>query len=344
MKRVGYIFEKIYSKENIRAAVIEAAKSKHKKKSVQRVFQNMDYYVEDLHNLLKNKEFHNSKPTIREHFEPLQNKIRELTILPFYPDQIVQHAIIRVIAPTLRKGMYEYCCANVPGRGEKHIRVNLSKALRKDRKNTKYCLKFDIKKFYPSIPQAILIQKLKRIIKDTNTLDLIKELISIQKEGLTLGSYSSQWLANFFLQDLDHFIKERVKVKYLYRYADDIVILDSNRRKLSRTLELIKLFLDMDGLDIKPSWRIFKIDERNAIDFVGYKFYRCKISIRKRIYKNIRRLILRIIDRLSIDKIATRKQARSLMSYLGYIKNSDSYLINHKYLKKLPLNRLKSIV
>lgn len=344
MKRIGFIFEKICSKENIKAAIIEASKGKHKKKSVQRVLSDIDGYASKIRELLVTKQFKNSQPIKRIHYEPLQKKTRELTILPFYPDQIVQHAIIRTIAPKLKKGMYEYCCANVPNRGEKHIRLHLSNVLKNDRKNTKYCLKLDIKQFYPSISQTILKQKLKRIIKDKEALDLIYELISVQEQGLTLGSYSSQWLANFYLQDLDHFIKEKMHIKYMYRYADDIVILGSNRRKLLEAIDLISLFLDMEMLEAKPSWRIFKVDEKNAIDFVGYKFFRNKISIRKRIFKNVRRLLLKIKRRIDEQRNVTKKQARSLMSYLGYIKNSNHYCIEHKYLAFLPIDKLKELI
>ena len=339
MKRIGFIFEKICSRENIRLAIIEAARNKHKKKSVIEVLDNLESYVEQIHEMLLTRAFHPSAPIIKQHYEPLQRKTRQLTILPFYPDQIVQHAVMRIVIPTLRRGMYEYCCSNVPGRGEKHIRLHLSKILKNDARNSKYCLKFDIKQFYPSVSLTLLKQKLRRIIKDEKALALLDELLTVQKDGLTLGSYSSQWLANFFLQDLDHFIKEKLQIRYMYRYADDIVMLDSNRRKLLKAFYEIKEFLRLQKLEIKPSWRLFLVNNKESIDFVGYRFYRNKISIRKRIFKNVRRCLLKIRH-----AELNQKLIRSFMSYLGYIKNSNSYKIQNTYLKGISMPKLKRLL
>jgi len=344
MKRTGYLFEKICSKENIRDSILEASKNKRKRIEVRRIIDSLDFYVDQIHDLLINKRFKNSEPSIRTRFEKMQNKVRTISVLPFYPDHIIQHAIIRVIAPLLKRGMYYYCSANIPGRGEAHIRRKLKYILPHDIRNTKYCLKFDIKQFYPSISTYLLKQKLRKIIKDEDALWLLDTIIDLQPRGLPLGSYCSQWLANFYLQDLDHFIKEKLYAKYMFRYADDIVILDSNKRKLKKMERIIEEYLFFEYLEVKSSWRIFEVNEKNAIDFLGYKFYRKKITIRKRIYKNIRRCILRMRRKINCNKRVTSKEMRSLMSYYGYIKNTNSFYIRNHYLELLPIQQLKLIL
>ncbi|MBR2506652.1 MAG: RNA-directed DNA polymerase [Bacilli bacterium] len=341
MKRVGFLWDKVCSKENIKSAIIEAAKHKEKRKDVKKILQDIDFFVSQIQQMLNNKTFSNSVPQIRYRYEKMQNKIREISVLPFYPDHCVHHAVIRIIEPLLRRGMYYYCCANVPGRGESHVRKRISKILYKDPKNTKYCLKMDVKQFYPSISTYELKCKLRNIIKDNNFLWLLDTIIDLQDRGLPLGSYCSQWLANFYLQDLDHLIKEKLRISYLFRYADDIVLLHGNKRELLKAKEIIDIHLMFEDLEIKNSWRLFKVNEKNAIDFVGYKFYRNKISIRKKIFKNIRRLIIRIFRKIKLLKKITAKQVRSLMSYYGYIKNSNCFKIRNNYLDHLPIKQLK---
>lgn len=341
MKRIGNLFEKIVSLDNIKLAIIEASRNKRNRKEVRTVFDNIDFFVPLIQEMLINKTFKNSEVIHRTRIEKLNGKVREISVLPFFPDQIIHHALMRVLEPVMKRGMYYYCCANVKGRGEKHIRVNISYALKHDFKHTKYCLKMDIKKYYPSISTSMLKNKLRRVIKDKNALWLLDTIIDIQEKGLPLGTYTSQWLANFYLQDADHFIKEKLQASYYYRYADDLVILGSNKRKLRKMKDAIVDYLKQESLEIKDSWRIFKVDEENDIDFVGYRFFRKKISIRKRIFKNIRRCLIRIRWKIDSHKRVIRHEIRRLASYYGYIKNSDSVIIMNKYMQFIPFNALK---
>ena len=148
MKRIGNLFKKIVSLDNIKLAIIEASKNKRNRKEVKAVFENIDFFVSQIQEMLSNKTFNNSEVIHRTRTEKLNGKVREITVLPFFPDQIIHHALMRVLEPVMTRGMYYYCCANVRGRGEKHIRVNLSYNLRHDIKHTKYCLKMDIKKSF----------------------------------------------------------------------------------------------------------------------------------------------------------------------------------------------------
>ena len=104
--------------------------------------------------------------------------------------------------------MISTCCANVPKRGNIYARDYIFSYLQKDFKGTKYCLKVDIRKFYQSISIVCLKKKLRCVIKDNKVLSLIDEILSLTDDGLPLGTYCSQWFANFYLQDLDHYCKE----------------------------------------------------------------------------------------------------------------------------------------
>ena len=143
----------------------------------------------------------------------------------------------------------------------------IEKILVRDRKNTKYCLKLDVKKFYPSIDKEILKRKFRRKIKERETLELIDKIIDSSEEGLPIGNFTSQWFANFYLQDLDHYIKEQLKAPYYIRYMDDMIIFHRNKKELHKVKDKIEEYLNKEHLKLKENWQLFKSNSR-PIDFL----------------------------------------------------------------------------
>ena len=124
---------------------------------------------------------------------------------------------------------HTYACRK--NKGIHKAAQDIKKVLRKDVVNTQYCLKLDIKKFYPSIDHEILKSIVRRKIKDTKVLKLLDEIID-SAPGVPIGNYLSQYFANLYLAYFDHWIKECKKIKYYFRYADDIVIFSKNKESL----------------------------------------------------------------------------------------------------------------
>ncbi len=340
MKRVGYIYEKICDKENIKTAIWRASEHKRDKRAIKKVLDRIDEYVERVHEILITQSFKNTPTALTPKFEKLSQKTRMIRKPKFFPDQIVHWCIMLQVAPLIMRGMDPYCCANVPKRGEGRIRQHLQKVISEDKSHCRYVLKYDIHHFYESINVELLIKKVRRIIKDEKVITLINEVSHIEEHGLSIGTYTSQWLANYFLQQHDHFIREQLKPSYFYRYADDVVILGPNKRKLYKTKEAIERFLNQEDLSIKHNWVIFPLDDNHDIDFVGYRFLsNGKVIIRKRIWRNVRRCIAHIYF-----KGITLVRARRFMSYLGYIKNSFSHFIQATYLKLVKLKKLRKAV
>lgn len=339
MKRIGYIYEKIYDKENIRKAIMKASEHKRKKPGVKKVLDNMEWYIDNIQQMLINETFQNSPCSIEEHYEQLSGKVRILRKPRFYPDQIVHWCVMLQLTPLFMKGMDPHNCGNVPGRGEKHIRLWLRRNIKKDPKGTKWVLKYDIRHFYESVDHKVLMEKLERKIKDKKVLKLLKTIIEFDPVGLPLGTYTSQWLANFYLQSLDHYTREQLKATHMYRYADDVVILGSNKRKLYKMQKAIEEYLNSEKLEMKNNWAIFQLSKRD-IDFVGYRYHsNGRITIRKRIWKNIRAIILRIHHHGLCLKRAMR-----FMSYNGYVKNSNSQFIQSHYYNLVEMKKIRQCV
>lgn len=187
------------------------------------------------------------------------------------------------LEPIIQKGMYYYSCGSLPNRGVHFAKKYLQKWIRNYTRNTKYCLQLDIKKFFNSINCGHLKNMFRRKIKDSNMLWLIDTIIDFQDKGVPMGFFRSTWFANFFLEWLDHYIKERLKVVYYVRYMDDMVLFGRNKKELYKARKLIAEYL----------WQVYRVDKR-AVDFLGFRFFRNYTILRKSLALRIKRKVRRL--------------------------------------------------
>lgn len=338
MKRVGYIYDDICSLENIHEAIMNSSLGKRDQKRVKAVMQFSGKYAKQIRWLLQNKAYKPSPYIIKTVLDGANKKTREICKPRYYPDQIIHWALMQQIQPLIMHGMYEYNCGSVPGRGTSHGQKMIRRWLDTDRKNTKYCLKMDVTKFYPSVNNEILKSMFRKIIKDDDCLWLIDTIID-SHQGLPIGNYTSQWFANFFLQGLDHFIKEQLGIKYYIRYVDDLVLLGPNKKKLHKARVAIEGYLNSIDLKLKGNWQVFRVDyvdrqgkrKGKDIDFLGFRFYRDMTVLRKRTALRIGRRMKKIRKKGFLNY----KDACAVVSYWGWIKRSNSYQFYHKYVKPI---------
>ena len=301
MKRISNLYEQICNPENLKLADESARKGKHKSYGVKLHDKNRDKNINNIHRMLVEKTFKTSQYTIFKIHEP---KERVIYRLPYYPDRIVHHAIMNILEPLWVKTFTSDCYSCIKGRGIHGIVKKLKSCLKKDSENTRYCLKLDVKKFYPSIDHSVLKQIIRRKIKDRDLLWLLDEIIN-SAPGVPIGNYLSQYFANLYLTYLDHFLKEEHKIKYYFRYCDDMVILASSKEELHFIFAQINKYLSVKlKLEIKSNYQIFPVKKR-GIDFVGYKFYHSHTLLRKSIKKRFAKAIL-------------KKKANLLQTYAAY--------------------------
>ena len=242
MKRIGNLFDQIISIENLRLADEKARKGKLRSYGVRVHDKNREANILALHEKLKNGTFKTSKYHIFTIYEP---KEREIYRLPYYPDRILHHAIMNVLEPIWVSIFNKNTYSCIKNRGIHKCAKDLQQALKKDPDGTRYCLKIDISKFYPSINHDVLKGIVRQKIKDKRLLALLDEIIdSVDDEkGVPIGNYLSQYFANLVLAYFDHWLKETKRVKYYWRYADDIVILAPNKEYLHALLCDIRVYL-----------------------------------------------------------------------------------------------------
>lgn len=326
MKSYNHLWEQFCSKDNVKLAVHNASLGKRERKSVKRRLDNPDYeaVITEYATNFKNRPH---KP--KEIYDGIQRKKRTI-IVPSFDEQVVHHMAVNVLKPIFLRGMYEHSYGSIPKRGSHRGKKAVERWIRKGGKNCKYCLKMDIHKYFDSIPHDLLIKNLRRIIHDERFMALLKEIISATDRGIPLGFYTSQWIANWYLQGLDHYIKEDLKAVYYIRYMDDMVIFGPNKRELHKMRIRIAEYLKTLGLELNPKWQVFRFDYNGRyrmLDFMGFRFYRNRTTLRRNIMHKATRKAKRIFK----AKRVTVYSARQMLSYLGWIKHTDTYKMYLKW-------------
>ncbi|WP_234991225.1 RNA-directed DNA polymerase [Sphingobacterium psychroaquaticum] len=200
-----------------------------------------------------------------------------------------------------------YSC--IKGRGV-HLASAVLRGYLKDVKHTSYCLKVDIKKFYPSVDNTILKSLLRKKIKDKEMLGLLDGIID-SAQGLPIGNYLSQYLSNFYLTYFDHWVKEVLGLRYYIRYADDILVLHSDKKYLRELHGTLTTYLKSQlRLDLKPNRGVFPVSL--GIDFCGYVHYHTHTMLRKSIKQAFARAV------------KAKKSKASIASYMGWAKHCNS--------------------
>lgn len=316
-------YQQLISLEELFQAWTDFRQGKGKKFDVRLFERHLEDNLFSLHKKLKNKTYEHGDYVDFYVNDPKRRHIHKASV----SDRIVHHLLYRYLYQLFDKTfIYDsYSCRLNKGthkavkRLEKFVRIasyNYSRDC--------WALKCDIKKFFDSIDHKILFSLISKKSKDQRILWLIKEVIDSFRsgvdleveplKGIPLGNLTSQIFANIYLNELDQFIKQEVKARYYLRYADDFIILDSNRTHLYQYVNTLKQFLETDlKLELHPQKVVFR--KLNwGIDFCGYRMFpRYKLvttKTKKRIFKKV---------------IKTDISHQSLQSYLGHFSHANSY-------------------
>ncbi len=327
MKRVGYLYEKLCNRELLELAFKKASIGKRNKRYVKPFLDNRDKYIDLLLKWLQEGTLRLSDNPHKTIYERSARKSRDIIVPKFFPDQIVHWAFCLVMKPIFMKGMYKWNCGSIEGRGIHYGIERVEKWLKEPK--TKYILKTDFRKYYPSIDINKLMELLERKVKDKKMLWLAKLILENGAPGLPIGYYTSQWFANFYLENIDHYIKEELHVPYYIRYIDDLVLMDSNKKRLHNVKRKLDEKLDNENyyLTIKPNWQLWRKDSR-PLDFLGFKLLANQKRLRARSWIALNRVVLRVqqVGHCSV------KRAQAYISRLGWLmrcSNGINYYIEN---------------
>ena len=307
MKRVSNLYSDLYDINNI-INMTDKVLSKVKNKERREKFYL--YYSEHIINIKKRLESNNinlGKYNIFLITDPKCRVIMSQSI----EDKVINHLIAEYLLVRVFENRYiDSMCATRVGKGSGYATKLMKKYLNEIKlKNNKfYILKLDIKKYFYNIDHNILKRILKDNIKDKDALSILfkvidstnesyineriiklkekrinhlsnEKLISETREiplyeydkGCGIGDQTSQAFGLIYLNEICHFIKEELHIKYLINYMDDFVIIHEDKKYLENCLDVIrdKLFNDYK-LELSRKTRIYNMKE--GIEFLGYRY------------------------------------------------------------------------
>ena len=316
----------IISLENLYLAWAEFIPNKKYKKDIAEFSLNLSKNIFELHDDLKNKTYGHSSYTAFSINDPKPRDIHKAIVR----DRLLHHAVYQVLYPYFdKKFIYDsYSCRYLKGthRALDRFKHFYQKASLSNHR-TCWVLKCDVRKFFASIDQSILMNIIKRHISDGDIIYLINDVVAsfysteIGK-GLPLGNLTSQLLVNIYMNEFDQLMKHELKVKYYIRYADDFVILSDNKYYLSNILSKIDAFLNEKlALKLHPD-KVFIKTFASGVDFLGWVHFPThrvlRTATKKRMFRNIK---------------IKRGRVGTIRSYFGLLKHGDAKKLQNKILQ-----------
>jgi RNA-directed DNA polymerase len=351
MRRLNNLYEDIYSFEGLYRAYLEARKGKRQRNEVLEFTSKLEENIIQLQNELMWKEY---KVSPYRQFYIHEPKKRLIMALPFR-DRVVQWSIYRTLNPYFDKQFIKDSYACRIGYGSHKSIIRLQYWLQQlDRQNKKvYILKMDIAKYFYRVDHDVLINILKRHIKDKDLLWLLETIIrcehtnfglNLENEGFTgkmikyvgmpIGNLTSQMFANLYLNELDQFVKHELKAKYYLRYMDDSMILHHDKKFLWYAKSEIERFLD-ENLSLVMNDKTTIRTAKQGVDWVGYRVWPTHIKLRKSTAKRMKANLNHVKKLYSVGDIEFDRVNASVQSYMGILKHCNCYKLKKNLYSKL---------
>lgn len=352
MKFIKNLYDDICTFENLYLAYKNARKNKRFREEVLDFSSNVEEYLMDIRKELVEQTYKVGK--YREFFvyEP---KKRLIMALPFR-DRVVQWAIYQKLNPYYTKGYVTDSFACIEGRGAHQAIQRLHYWLKQvGRKPDKYFyLKLDISKYYYRVDHDALVDILSRKIKDIKLMNVLEDIIRckthsfglpieatledidvrLDNKGMPIGNLTSQMFANIYLNELDQYIKRKLRIHYYIRYMDDVIILHESKEELHKIKNQIEEFL-MEKLKLNLNNKTAIRPVTLGIEFVGYKVWNTHIKLRKSTSLKMKRRLKYLKKQYEQGEIEFEDIRATMASYFGLMKHSNSYNLKSKLLDSL---------
>jgi len=324
MKRYGYLFEQACEFTSLYRAFKKAFRGSGKTKAACRFCFHLEAELLRLREELEDETY---RPAPYRYFKVFDPKERTISVAAFR-DRVVHHAIVAALEP-LFEPMFIY--DSYATRKDKGTHKAVQRAQDFLVKNFFY-LKLDIEKYFDNIDHKILLRLVASKVKDKKLLRLIGRIVENSDvsrgledgKGLPIGNLTSQFFANVYLNALDHFIKDTLRVKHYIRYMDDIVVFSDSRASLKGMRELIAKFLsDKLGLRLKDKATLLNTS-LHGLPFLGYRVFPGIIRIRR---ENLARIRKRLEDKLQQFRkgiISEDKMVMSVRSWFAFMGFANS--------------------
>lgn len=342
MKIYRNIFAEIISPENLFLAWDNFKSGKQKKTDVQKFEWELEQNIFQLYRDLRRGAYRHHSYSAFYISDPKQRHIHKAEVR----DRVLHHAVFSALNPIFEKTFIANSFSCRIGKGTHKGFFALEKMIRKTSKNYSqpcFILKCDIKKFFDTVDHAILMNILKKRIKDKNAARLLGEIIGsfssaysdiFYAKGVPIGNLTSQLFANIYLNEFDQFVKNKLRIKHYARYTDDFVIVSEDKTYLRNILKPVSGFLkEQLALELHPK-KIAIIKYSQGVDFLGYialPHYRLiRSKTKKRIFKRLKK---RIVE-YKTGKIEKQSLNQSVQSYLGVLCHANTRNLSQELLNR----------
>ncbi|MBI4677871.1 MAG: group II intron reverse transcriptase domain-containing protein [Elusimicrobia bacterium] len=267
-------------------------------------------------------------------FEVCESKKRLISAVP-YRDRVVHHAICNVIEPVFERGFIHDSYANRKGKGTHKALARLTHFCR----GADYALKCDVVKYFESVDREILLGLLGRRIADASTLGLLSKIIGLEQgrpsgRGIPIGNLTSQLFANIYLDEFDHFVKERLGVRRYLRYVDDFVLLHDDKARLHEARAAMEAHLATLGLKLHPGkTQVFPV--ARGVPFLGFRVFRTHRLIRKTSFFHFRRKLRRNIAQWRAGLLAAGRFKACAAGWVAHASWGDTWGLRRNLLAEI---------
>ena len=358
MKRYGNLYPQITEFSNLLAAANNAQKGKRFRDSVLAFNHDLEPKLLTLQDELHHKTY---QPGEYKNFDIYEPKRRVISAAP-YRDRVVHHALCNVIVPIFERTFIATSYANRLGYGSHR---GLEQFVRYAR-SSRYVLQCDICQYFPSIDLSILKQQIRRKLKCRDSLWLIDKILDNRSHaeqgqqqslyyfpgdtlltpldhptGLPIGNLTSQFFANVYLNNFDHFVKEELNVSRYVRYVDDFALFSDDRDFLIHCRERLEAYLATQlRLRIHPI-KSQLTQTRYGAMFVGFRVFQRSHRIRVRNYnlQKGRRRLKRLEVAYDQGQISRKDVQQRWQSWKAHLSHGDTWRLRQDIIaeSKLPL-------
>lgn len=323
MKRIGFLINDIASLDNLYSAYYKAKRGKSLNKDVLIFSEKLDYNIRKLQSQILSGNVEVGNYHYFKIFDPKERVICAAS----FPERVLHHAIMNICHKYFDATLVYDTYATRIGKGTyKAIERAMEGA-----KKFNCLLKLDVRKYFDSISHALLKRKLRTLFKDPILLIIFDKIIDSycvnEGFGLPIGNLTSQYFANYYLSDIDHYMKEVFKVPLYVRYMDDILIFENDKALLKLAYSnLFFLMMEHSLLLKQPIW----LKPENGIPFLGYKIYPNKVLLSARSKKRFINKYRKYLNLLNNDEMSEYDFVRHILPLFAFVQKA--------YTKKLRLN------
>ena len=327
-------FDKKLTYNNLMQAHNLSKKGKGYRKEIILFNLKQEEYIMWLYEQLKNGTYKHGGYTTFYITKPKLRKIEKSR----YIDRIVHRWIVdNFLEGYFVKTFINTTYACIKNRGMHKACIDVQMAMKHCKRiwGNYYILKMDVRKYFDNIDKDILYKIVSRKIQDEKLLKVIEQIIysTEGKKGQPIGNYTSQTFANIYLNELDQYVKHKLKCKYYFRYMDDGIILIKTKEEAKRILEKITQFLKTKlELELNNKTQIF--ESKQGVNFCGYKINEYRMKIRDKGKRKLKKKVKKLTQKIKNGEITSKEAKKYLCGHLGYLKMANTYDLESKLFYK----------